>query len=94
MVGSECAIFVEDSRVSGNPGRELRVDASRGPEYPGLNVVSHACRRPAYAALLRVPRRISLGFAHSAAAAGDWRKSGRTQHVPVGKPFAFPTNSG
>ena len=46
MFGSECAIFVEDFRVFGDPGGELRVYASRGEEYTRLNVISHACWRP------------------------------------------------
>ena len=74
MVGPENAIFAYVFRCPGAPGRGGPVEGSRGPEYPGLNVISHAFRRPAYAVLLRVPRRISLGFAHSAAAVGDWRK--------------------
>ena len=58
-------------------------------------MISHALRAPSLLRMLDgVPRRISLGFAHSAAAAGDWRRGGRTQHVPVGKPFAFPVSSG
>ena len=31
-----------------------------------------------------VPRRISLGFAHSVAAVGNLRRGGRTQHAPIG----------
>ena len=83
--------------AEGGPG-----SASRGSYiYVRItqNEVSEDCltRLGAVCSMLRyygVPRRISLGFAHSAAAAGDGRRGGRTQHVPVGKPFAFPVSSG
>ena len=35
----EYAILAKDFRWLGDAGGELRVYASRGPEYPGLNVI-------------------------------------------------------
>ena len=63
----ENAIFVEDFRVpedagGGGPvGRVARVSPNRS--FGDLRIVNYLARRSAR------PRRISLGFAHSAAAA-------------------------
>ena len=100
MFWPENTIFVHDSRYPGAPGRGgpvgrvARVSPNRSIGVRVLKLFGTACRQPSYATLLRVPRRISLGFAHSTAAAGDGRRGGRTQHAPVGKPFAIPENSG
>ena len=82
------------SRGSGTTGRARFSDRSIAERV--LKLSGTAVRHPLApsGASTEVPRRISLGFAHSAAAPGHWRRGGRTQHVPVGKPFAFPVSSG
>ena len=96
------AIFAEENRCPESRRREAPVAPRAGRTFmyevrrtKFLRIVSHAlgalCSMLCY---YGVPRRISLGFAHSAAAAGNRRWGRRTQHVPVGKPFAFPVRSG
>ena len=85
MVGSEYAIFVDDSRYPGAPGRGgpvgrvARVSPNRRFAEVLLKWSNTAVRHPLApsGASTEVPRRISLGFAHSAAAAGCRRGKGR-----------------
>ena len=76
MVVRKYAIFVEDFRVPEDPGGEVRADASRvspnrssGVRVLKLSSTPFGSGRP-FGRLTAEPRRISLGFAHSAAAAG------------------------
>ena len=102
MFGPENIIFVDDSRYPGAPGRGgpvgrvARVTPKRSSCVRVLDLSDTAVRHPLApsGASTEVPRRISLGFAHSAAAAGDGRRGGRTQHGSLAKPFVFPANSG
>ena len=82
MVGPENAIFVDDSRYPGAPGRGgpvgrvARVTPNRSFCVRVLKLFDTAVRHPLApsGASTEVPRRISPGFAHSAAAAGDRRR--------------------
>ena len=82
MFWLENAIFVDDSRYPGAPGRGgpvgrvARVPPERSFGVRVLKLSDTAVRHPLApsGASTEVPRRISLGFAHSAAAGGDWRK--------------------
>ena len=102
MVGPENNIFAYVFRYPRAPGRGgpvgrvARVTPIRSFCVRVLKLSGTAVRHPLApsGASTEVPRRISLGFAHSAAAVGDLRRSCCTQHAPVGKPFAFPSNSG
>ena len=84
MFGPENAIFVDDPRYSGGPGREgpvgrvARVTPNRSFCVRVLKLFGTAVRHPLApsGASTEVPRRISLGFAHSTAAAGDRRRGG------------------
>ena len=84
MFGPENIIFVDDSRYPGAPGRGgpvgrvARVTPNRSFCVRVLKWSGTAVRHPLAppGASTEVPRRISLGFAHSAAAVGDWRRSG------------------
>ena len=97
MFGPENIIFVDDSRYPGAPGRGgpvgrvARVTPNRSFCVRVLKLFGTAVRHPLApsGASTEVPRRISLGFAHSAAAGGDLCRRARTQHAPVGKPFAI-----
>ena len=85
MVGSEYAISVENFRCPGAPGRGgpvgrvARVTPNRSFCVRVLKLFDTAVRHPLApsGASTEVPRRISLGFAHSAAAAGCRRGKGR-----------------
>ena len=82
MFWPENAIFVDDSRYPGAPGRGgpvgrvARVTPNRSFCVRVLKLFGTAVRHPLApsGASTEVPRRISQGLAHSAAAAGDWRK--------------------
>ena len=102
MLWPEHAIFVDDSGYPGAPGRGgpvgrvARVPPEKIFGVRVLKLSDTAVRHPLApsGASTEVPRRISLGFAHSAAAGGDLCRRARTQHAPVRKPFAIPENSG
>ena len=82
MVGPKNIIFAYVFRYSRAPGRGgpvgrvARVPPERSFGVRVLKLFGTAVRHPLApsGASTEVPRRISLGFAHSAAAVGDWRK--------------------
>ena len=76
------------SRGSGRTGRARYSE----PEFlrKSIEVVRHCRSASSYATLLRVPRRISLGFAHSAAAAGNRR---RVMMRTCPRPWAMKTSA-
>ena len=90
----EYTIFAEDFRIPETEIPKVQWGGSRASILAGLKS-GYCLARHSAPSLLRmldgVPRRISLGFAHSAAAAGNWRREVvRSMHL-LGTSFEFPT---